>query len=196
MSLEDGLRPHPPSGAVVGAAIDAWRELGTEYFSVVGRSMWPSLHEGDLLRVRHGGTDVRRGDIVVFRRRDALVAHRVLRIERRAGGVVLWARGDNAGRWDSPLDTRELIGRVVGARRGDRSLALDTPPARCVGLLVAHGALLGEKLASRARSLKRLLLTDRPIPFSRRLARSPRVLGLAGLRLLSAILWRWKWPGS
>jgi signal peptidase I len=177
----------------VGAAIDAWRELGTEYFSVVGSSMWPSLHDGDLVRVRQGGTDLRRGDIVVFRRRHALVAHRVVRIERRAGDVVLWARGDNSDRWDPPLGTGEVIGRVVGARRGDRYLALDTPAARSVGVVVAHVALAGEALTSRARSLKRRLLANRSLPFSRRLARVPGALGRAGLRFLSWILWRWKW---
>ncbi|HXJ80114.1 MAG TPA: S26 family signal peptidase [Candidatus Methylomirabilis sp.] len=187
-----------PSVPVLNATLEVWKRVGKEHNlgPVVGQSMRPLLHEGDLLRVRYGSAGARRGDIVVFRRQDTWIAHRVLRVDRHAGEIVFWPKGDNTGHWDGPLGDHDVIGRVLGVRRGDRYLALDTPPGRWLGVLVAQGSLVGNAVASRARRAKRLLLADRPIPARRWLSRSRRGVGQAAHRILLAIAWRWKGPGA
>src|SRR5262249_48777869 len=103
MTSRDRIRL-TPSVPVLNATLEVWKRVGKEHNlgPVVGQSMRPLLHEGDLLRVRYGSAGARRGDIVVFRRQDTWIAHRVLRVERHAGEVVFWPKGDNTGRWDGP----------------------------------------------------------------------------------------------
>ena len=83
-----------------------------------GRSMEPSIHEGDIL-VYKGITaeEVVVGDIILFEvpdeMRDLLpprITHRVIEIREVSGEIVFRTKGDNA-----PLDTYELpASNVIG----------------------------------------------------------------------------------
>jgi signal peptidase I len=105
----------------------------TSYAVIVGNSMEPLLHRGDLAVARSQGS-YRPGDVVLYDspQLGAKVLHRLVRIER--GRYVL--KGDNNGFVDSERPTE---GRLVG------KLALTVPAAGRVAAWVhrpAHAALL------------------------------------------------------
>ncbi len=87
---------------------------------VQGTSMMPTLHPGDTCQVRLGERDVRLGDIVVYRRGQGLVIHRV--VWRR--GDWVWTRGDALIRPDPRVRRGSILGVVVTAERQGRVISL------------------------------------------------------------------------
>lgn len=112
---------------------------------VAGGSMRPTLHEGDVVRVRCA-VPARRGDILMARVAGRLVVHRVA--GTRAGQILL--RGDDTPCTDPPLAPADVLGRVV-AVEGLAGRRLDGGPDRLVGRLTAGyartQAALGERPA-------------------------------------------------
>jgi signal peptidase I len=91
--------------------------------------MAPTLRRGDRLLVTPlmGAPFPRPGEIVLVRRGNRLVAHRLLALKR---GIAI-TRGDASPRPDPPLAFRDLLGRVV---RVERSLT----PARRLRFWLSH----------------------------------------------------------
>lgn len=77
--------------------------------------MEPAYTNGDSLLVRtlNGAPPVRPGDVVVARRGERLVTHRI--VELRDGMAI--TKGDASPRTDPPVPLGALLGRVVSARR-------------------------------------------------------------------------------
>jgi signal peptidase I len=87
-----------------------------------GSSMLPSLWPGDLLSIQSASVDeFVPGDIVLVMRDGRSFVHRM--IERQQGQDRLWwiTKGDAVPRNDAPVEASELLGRVAGVRRGNRS---------------------------------------------------------------------------
>lgn len=120
------------------AALELWEQTGeVHWIPVRGTSMLPMLRQGDQLLVAHGSREMRLGDIVVFRRSDGLIAHRVLRVLSQPGKLILRTKGDHVLALDPILDEDLLMGRVLRIRRGERMLGLDTRLWRWLGRWVA-----------------------------------------------------------
>ena len=76
--------------------------------------MVPTLWRGDRLLVTPmGARSPRRGEIVLVRRGNRLVAHRLVALKR---GIAI-TRGDGSLRPDPPLACGDLLGRVVHVER-------------------------------------------------------------------------------
>jgi hypothetical protein len=100
-----------------------WRAGADAELTLVGWSMAPALRDGDRLRVASLlGVTPAPGEIVVARRGERLVTHRLVSL---AGGLAV-TRGDGCHADDPALDAALLLGRVVEVRRGRRRLA---PPS-------------------------------------------------------------------
>lgn len=104
--------------------------------------MNPTLKAGDGLRVvPYGNTRISVGDVVVFHipEKRGHVSHRVVSVDHR--GVK--TRGDNNRNTDSwILRPDQITGRVISARRGDKSMAI-------------HGGKKGILYAGSLRLMKR-----------------------------------------
>lgn len=146
------------SAAQTAVALRAWRrEGGTLRVRVVGWSMAPLLHPGDLIEVEPCPAGaLRAGDLVLVRQGGGLLAHRLL----RAAGPLLLLRGDALPAADPPIPGEAALGRVLARERGGRRVALR-------GLI---WTMLGRALAARGPRAWRLL------------ARSAAVLALASER--------------
>jgi len=126
---------------------------GTSYAIIVGNSMEPKLHRGDLAVVRK--QDVyRAGDVVLYDSRDlgTKVLHRIVRVE--GGHFVL--KGDNNSFLDAEHPTQEqIVGRLWTAApavgRATEWLRQPLHSALLVGLvtLIALGGGLGTGAAVR-----------------------------------------------
>ena len=97
--------------------VDLIRE-DADYFTVRVRSlsMHPVLKNGDLVLVRKT-KNVRRGDIVIFKRKNFLIIHRVV---IRLGRFVI-TRGDNQKKFDSPILVDKIIGKVVAVMKSENA---------------------------------------------------------------------------
>ncbi len=100
-----------------------------------GGSMYPMIRDGDRLRIEPVQADqLRRGDVIAYRRGGRLLVHRYL--GRWPDSRALRARGDSHARVEPPLDPSAVLGRVSAIGRHGRKLRLDHGAWRAVGLLL------------------------------------------------------------
>ena len=96
-----------------------------------GQSMHPTIKNGEAVLVEPIKPEqVNVGDIILYLFHRGVIAHRVLRIERRAENQFLITRGDASRTNDAPVPAVDVLGRVVAVERGGRSIALTGRPAR------------------------------------------------------------------
>ena len=82
-------------------------------FTASGRSMLPTIRDGDQLLVEPvNPSSIRRGDVVLAEYRGLMRAHRVIELpsDDRSAFVM---RGDALLSPDAPLDTKQILGRVA-----------------------------------------------------------------------------------
>jgi signal peptidase I len=179
--------------SVLEAALDAWGQAGEQHLiPISGRSMLPAIHDGDHALVSHGCAGVQPGDVIVFRHRGTLIAHRVLRIEDGDDGPTFVTKGDNAPQLDPPLNAGEIVGRVLAIERGGRHTSLDTTTWRILGRLIAAGTLAWTKVYGRSRGLKQGLLGPQPNRVTATLRQSALAFFSLVLTLAQAIACRWR----
>lgn len=114
----------PPSvlpGTVVEAALNVWSQAGGQHaIPVTGQSMWPTLREGDRVWVALGWEGVGRGDLIVYRRGEGLVVHRVVAVQPKSEGGLFITQGDNRRHRDAPVAPSQVIGLVTAFERRGR----------------------------------------------------------------------------
>ncbi len=74
-------------------------------------SMLPSIRPGELIKITKGG-DPRSGDVVVFRRGESFIAHRLVWKKN----FVAVTKGDNNAYCDPPISLFDIVGIVEGKR--------------------------------------------------------------------------------
>jgi hypothetical protein len=126
-----------------GARIaDALKRRGRISLRVHGTSMLPWVQPGDIALVRKESLEnVRCGDVVLFRRENHLVVHRI--VERRGSleAAEFFAKGDAHPNSDGKVEEKELLGRVVRLYRGRKRIDLEAPKHLALGLLISQLSL-------------------------------------------------------
>lgn len=91
-----------------------------------GQSMTPTIQDGEAITVAPvRARAVRRGDILLYRSKRGLLAHRVVRVEKGSDEASRFTlRGDASVTEDEPIAASRILGRVVSVERGGRELAL------------------------------------------------------------------------
>jgi hypothetical protein len=106
--------------------IAAWRiacAAGLPFhFCGLGRSMLPALRPGDDAQFAPFEGAPRRGDVLLYRAGDRLVAHRLHAFE--ANGL-LRLRGDLLASDDPLVPADAILGRLVGVTRGRQMIPVD-----------------------------------------------------------------------
>ena len=137
----------------------AFRETGEQLlragvsirFRAGGQSMHPTIRDGETITVEPIAPEkIRRGDIVLYRSRDGVIAHRVVRIERRGAALVFTPRGDAMPACDAPITAAEILGRVVAVERSQRRVELAGRKARWVRRVRRAAARLKARVKGRA----------------------------------------------
>jgi len=115
-----------------------WKAKGKEsVFRTTGYSMVPTINHGDEIVLKHiEPSQIRRGDLVVFRVGGAIVTHRVIKRTLREGELFFVQKGDNGAR-AFPLPAKTVVGRVVEIRSGKARISLRNRFARMLGWAVA-----------------------------------------------------------
>lgn len=178
---------------ILEAVLNVWGQKEEQHFiPITGCSMLPLIRSGDIVLVAHGCTDVRRGDIVVFRYKSKLIAHRVLRIYEDNVGPIFITKGDNVLHFDPPLSKKEIVGRVLAIKRGGRYMSLDTSISRVLGYFIAGSTLTTAKVYIWGRNLKQIIFGSYSSPFIVRVHHGAHVLFLLIRKVIFLILCKWK----
>ena len=144
-------------------ANELWVQLcmtrGKCWLPVLTDSMVPLIQPGDQVQVlRITAEEVRFGDIVVFRRSDDLIVHRVFKKWHTPNGVYFSEKGD-AGYAYSLIIADDVVGRVIRLKKGTKTLDLILPPSRMANLFVSTWFHLSTVCVSRLESSKYRIIT-------------------------------------
>ena len=131
---------------------DELAELGGELlkdrhlvrFRMRGHSMYPVFKDGDIGTVEKcDPAELKRGDIIVFRQGETMVAHRLVKRVKKDDDMFLVARGDRIAKADAPVPAGALIGRIVVFSRGGRTKSTGSAMFRFAGFFITRfGRLL------------------------------------------------------
>ena len=95
-------------------------------FRAQGTCMYPTIQQGDVLRLRScAASQVRVGEIAVCRTPEYLFSHRVIATGERDGRPFVVTRSDRSpGEGDGPTFDEDLLGVVVSATRAGKPVPL------------------------------------------------------------------------
>ena len=120
-------------------------------FHAKGQSMQPTIRDGEVLTVVPiAPSDVQRRDIILYRTLRGLIAHRVVGITRHPGQAITFTlRGDALGACDAPVQTDQLLGKVVSVTRGDDQIDVSSRRATRWHLLRVWASHLLRRITAR-----------------------------------------------
>jgi len=102
-------------------------------FKANGWSMHPTICDGEMINVEPVlPSQVRHGDIILYRSPRGITAHRVIHIQREMNSalsphcslLVFHTRGDSLKGVDPPLTSDQILGKVFSVERNGRTVAL------------------------------------------------------------------------
>ncbi len=122
-------------------------QFGSVRFRAQGSSMLPAIFPGDCIVVESfGSREPAVGEIVLSRRQQNFLVHRIVRIDSIDSDTQFVLRGDALTSDDPPLTRAQLLGRVTALVRGDKLIALSGSQRsslyRLSCFLVRHFALV------------------------------------------------------
>jgi hypothetical protein len=139
-------------------------KTGRFQFRVASWSMFPALMKGDVLDVGPFTWEtVRTGDVVLYRRRQRLYAHRVIGKEEREGKRYVITRADTSGirphpAHGEPVPEKEIAGVVRGIRKGKKRVSTEKRRVTTRDILAYVTTEISGRLASGMReSLQRAI---------------------------------------
>jgi len=94
-------------------------------FRAEGRSMYPTIRDGELITVGPVATDhIVRGDVLLCRHATRVLAHRVVAVTGPGSARMLQLRGDANRACDAPVAASQVVGKVLSVRRNGRAISL------------------------------------------------------------------------
>ena len=84
--------------------------------------MHPTIRHGDLITVEPvEPSELKRGDIILYRLQDSFIAHRIVSIKERDGcGLIFILRGDASATCDDAVESEQVLGKVICLERDHR----------------------------------------------------------------------------
>lgn len=128
----------------------------TVRFSAPGRSMLPTIKDGETITVEPAiAASIKLGDIILYRNRTGVIAHRVMRIEQTGKCDLRFIpRGDAMAVSDPPVDADQVLGRVVSVRRNGRNVRVSGAKAKFYRTARRCASQLKTKIAVQGRNGK------------------------------------------
>lgn len=153
----------------------ALKRRGRISLRVHGTSMQPWVRPKDIALIRKISIEnVRCGDVVLFRRENHLLVHRIVQKSGSLDATQLLSKGDAHPTSDGVVQEQELLGRVVRIYRDGRRIDLDAPRQLALGLFISQLSLhsrfwypLARFAAVATRPLRRMIsalyVSDAPV---------------------------------
>jgi hypothetical protein len=133
---------------------DVCSDLLSQGFSVTfrapGWSMHPTIRDGEIITAEPvAPAQVKRGEVVLYRVGEALLAHRIVRLLTGNGYDHFLLRGDAPGARTEGVPAGQILGRVVCTVRDHKRVRLSTAGARLLWFARHIGYRLRRWLANR-----------------------------------------------
>jgi signal peptidase I len=124
--------------------------------------MHPTIRDGERVTIEPVRAEmVRRGDILLYSRRERVIAHRVVNVRKASGAnVVFTLRGDSLSACDAPVRAEQVLGRVVTVERKGREINLKGRRAQLRSAVFRRAAHLRRGIAT---GLKVLRVLRKPV---------------------------------
>jgi hypothetical protein len=147
-----------------------------------GTSMRPLVGPGGRMLVEFGARQTQVGEVVLFERQEAIVAHRVVGRRRRDGREQLIVKGDAEAYFDPPIAHDDILGVVRGIRGGPAG------PVRRRGLGGRSSRVIAEvsRWTGRGARAARRVAVRSPGPIRRAALRAIPTLARVPTRLIVA----------
>jgi len=121
---------------------EALNQHGRISLCVHGTSMQPWMRPKDIALIRQISIEnVRCGDVVLFRRENHLLVHRIVEKRGSLNAAQLFSKGDAHPTSDGVVQEQELLGRVMRICRNGRRIDLDAPRQLALGLFISQLSL-------------------------------------------------------
>ena len=122
--------------ALAKATLDAGHAFR---FRANGRSMRPTIHNGDVITIMPmGNYRLRLGDIALHRTcGGGMGVHRIIRTTHRGLAKIYYTRGDAFGANSERVEEEDILGRATQIERDERTLRIDRTSDRWRGLIWA-----------------------------------------------------------
>jgi signal peptidase I len=105
--------------AYLEAVMSIWAEKGERTSCPIsGNCMAPTIRQGDLLVIEHGESHLRKGDILIYKKDDKLLAHRLVYAENTGSGTLLYTKADRKQCLDPPITQDRIQGKVIEVQGG------------------------------------------------------------------------------
>jgi signal peptidase I len=105
---------------------------GKGWFRIISGSMYPLIEINDKALVKKISlSEIKLGDVVLFRQDGVFVTHRVLRLSKQNGRPMILQKGDasNHASW-VPID--DVVGKVFTIEKRGKSINLDSKQGRMI----------------------------------------------------------------
>jgi signal peptidase I len=140
--------------------IDAVLELYQQenqriWWPFASTSMSPYIKEGNVILVQHASRRFRMGDVIVFKRADGLVVHRVVSVRGRGRDVIYRTKGDNLRSFDAPVPQSSVLGVVICVSKDGESIHLGKPHIKFLNFVLAAFSYASGIFYKAARHLSR-----------------------------------------
>lgn len=94
-------------------------------FKALGGSMYPLIRSGDIITVKPIKIgDVTVGDIIFYKNKNKYFVHRLIKIVNDKSTFI--TRGDFLPQYDDPIDSSQILGKVVAVKRGNKTKNYNT----------------------------------------------------------------------
>lgn len=154
------MKKNPPPNLnenLIDAVLDLYQQENQRiWWPFASNSMDPYIKEGDMILVQHDSRRFRVGDVIVFKRADGLVAHRVVCVRGFGRDVIYRTKGDNLRDFDAPVPQSSVLGMVVCIMRDLRSVDLEKPHVKLLSFVLAAFSYISGIFYKAARYLSRL----------------------------------------
>lgn len=128
---------------LIDAVLDLYQQENQRiWWQFVSNSMSPYIKEGDVVLVQHASRRFRVGDVVVFKRGEELVAHRVISVRGRGKDTIYSTKGDNLRSFDAPVPQSSVLGVVICIRKDGKSIHLEKPHIKFLNFVLAKFSYL------------------------------------------------------
>lgn len=104
------------SNKIKNIIIELLKDGKSAEITAQGISMYPLLHPGDKLLVKKYKS-YKKGDIIIFDRGDAFVAHRIISTQ----SPLITSKGDSLIKADTQINQNEILGKIIARTRNTKT---------------------------------------------------------------------------
>ena len=110
---------------------------GKIYLRLSGFSMFPFLKEGDVALIKKVEINTLNiGDVIVFRKDQKMIAHRLVEIKKNGEHYSITTKGDTTKKNDPVFTEQNYIGKIVSFYRNEKNTSITSKYYELIGKII------------------------------------------------------------